>query len=112
MPKVISDHTKNLKLYINLATLFIMKSKSYVFILHVACLGETANSRLRVFLKAKNYVVCTEFTMGSKFHFSLMENTFFLKLIEVMEYLIISEIRIASFYVNHPSYFKSLFTVC
>ena len=36
------------------------------------------NINTRVFIKAKNSVVCPEFTMGSKFHSNLMEKHIFL----------------------------------
>ena len=60
-------------------------------------------------------MVCAEFPIELKFHFSPMVNIFFpirqkiLKFEEVMEYLIRYvkfEMRAASFYVNDLSYFQ------
>ena len=64
----------------------------------------------KVFSKAKPLTVCAKFMMGSKFHFPELKTFFpfidkFLQF-EVMENVIIFEMRVALFYVNYPFYVK------
>ena len=78
MLKAISDHIRNLKLYTNLVPCPSWNQNCmFSFNMLPALVKQKIDINMRVFIEAKNYVVCPEFTMGSKFHFSLMENTFF-----------------------------------
>ena len=122
MPKVISDHTKNVKLYINFSSLFIIKSLLNVslytgsaFISHTVYLGKTLSS----WYKYSGPYLIPKFMWQaqiSQFVFNIFptENiffpilSFFLKL-EVMENIIHYvkfEIWTKLFYVNYLSYFQ------
>ena len=49
----------------------------FLFNMLPALVKQKININTRVFIKAKNSVVCPEFTMGSKFHSNLMEKHIF-----------------------------------
>ena len=100
MAKFIPDYTKNVTLDVNVKRLLKVFSFRMV--------SDWVKLQLdNVNIQGLSYdqVVCPEFAMDSKLHFSRWK-TYVSQFIKVMQYLIMFEIRATLFYVNYPPYFR------